>query len=399
MKINLSIILFLLTFKMLSQENYCKNLILNTYYHEKTKELISQNKTKTNITLIIPVVFHVVYNLSIENVHDSLLIKQLDVLNRDFKRQNTDTVNTPAPFKNFAAGMDIQFCFASSTPSATPTNGINRVFTNKSFFNAPPNYATLDSLKHTNLGGADAWNTTEYLNIWIGNVTNVSGYAAPPTNMMASEDGVGVNYKTLGTLNSSLPYNKFRTITHETGHFFGLKHIWGDDGGTCSGTDFMADTPNQANYTPGSGTNNCNAFPLFDACTTGGNGIMFMNYMDYSNDGCRNMFTTAQVNYMNATINCCRAGFLNTTAADCNLITGINKNTSQKNSFKIFPNPAKEILNIENGLNLKEIKITNLTGKEIINVKGTNRLNVGELQSGIYFIYFNGSFPQLFAKE
>ena len=389
-------VLFLCLMNLFGQDNYCRNNIINKDYHSIIPA--TKNKTETNSTLYIPVVFHVVYNAAIENVHDTLLIKQLNQLNKDFKRLNSDTVNTPVPFKSLAAGMDIQFCFASTTPSATPTNGIDRVFTAKTFFNAPPNYVILDSLKHSNLGGADAWNTAKYLNIWIGNVTNLSGYAAPPGNMMVSEDGVGVNYKTLGTINSTLPYNKFRTITHETGHFFGLKHIWGDDGGTCAGTDFMADTPNQANFTPGSMTNTCNIFPLFDACTPAGNGIMFMNFMDYTNDDCRNMFTVAQVAYMGAVINALRTGFLTTTAADCYVATGMDLQEEKKSRFSIFPNPANEIINIKTDILIKEIKIRDVIGKEIVSAAFSQQLNIKNLAPGIYFIYADNFTPVKFIK-
>src|SRR5688572_14223936 len=235
---------------LFSQENPCGFRFENNAWHNGVVKQLAQMNLKTNAaTLIVPVVFHVVYNSPIENVPDSLIVQQLDRLNKDFQKKNADTINTPLAFKAFAKAMDIQFCFAQFTPSMVPTTGINRVFTNKTFFNAPSSYSILDSLKHTSLGGADSWDITKYLNIWVANVTNVSGYSAPPGNMMNNEDGIGVNYKSLGTSNSTLPYNKRRTVVHEAGHFFGLRHIWGDDGGTCSGTDFMGDTPNQANFT------------------------------------------------------------------------------------------------------------------------------------------------------
>ena len=77
-----------------------------------------------------------------------------------------------------------------------------------------------------------------------------------------------------------------RTATHEIGHWLGLKHVWGDDGNSCAGSDGVADTPNQAGPTYG-----CLSYPATDACSPNPPGIMFMNYMDYSDDTCMYMFT------------------------------------------------------------------------------------------------------------
>jgi hypothetical protein len=87
--------------------------------------------------------------------------------------------------------------------------------------------------------------------------------------------------------------NLGRTLTHEVGHWLFLYHIWGDDGSGCTGSDLISDTPNQAgeNY-------NCPTFPVNDNCNTTAAGVMFMNYMDYVNDGCMNMFTTGQATRM-----------------------------------------------------------------------------------------------------
>ncbi|HEX2684776.1 MAG TPA: M43 family zinc metalloprotease, partial [Ferruginibacter sp.] len=81
-------------------------------------------------------------------------------------------------------------------------------------------------------------------------------------------------------------YDLGRTATHEVGHWMNLIHIWGDDGGSCSGTDMVDDTPNQAseNY-------QCPAFPHVSCSNTGD---MSMNYMDYTYDRCMYMFSKGQ---------------------------------------------------------------------------------------------------------
>jgi hypothetical protein len=35
-------------------------------------------------------------------------------------------------------------------------------------------------------------------------------------------------------------YRLGRTAVHETGHYLGLLHIWGDDGSACTGDDFKS---------------------------------------------------------------------------------------------------------------------------------------------------------------
>jgi hypothetical protein len=104
-----------------------------------------------------------------------------------------------------------------------------------------------------------------------------------------------VAYRAFGSIDDG-PFNlqnnfkKGRTTTHEVGHFFGLKHIWGDDNGDCSGSDYVNDTPNQSGSTSG-----CPAHPRV-TCTDVT--AMFQNFLDYTNDECMNLFTLGQVGRM-----------------------------------------------------------------------------------------------------
>lgn len=88
-----------------------------------------------------------------------------------------------------------------------------------------------------------------------------------------------------------------KTLVHEAGHFFNLYHIWGDDNGGCNGSDFVGDTPNQADATTG-----CHTGIRTDNCTPSGSGVMYQNYMDYSYDACLVMFTNEQVSRMEAAL-------------------------------------------------------------------------------------------------
>ena len=95
---------------------------------------------------------------------------------------------------------------------------------------------------------------------------------------------------------ATAPFNLGRTATHEIGHWLNLRHIWGDDGTGCSGSDFVADTPNAAGPNFGTPT-----FPHV-TCNNGPNGDLFMNYMDYTDDAAMFMFTAGQVDRMQAAL-------------------------------------------------------------------------------------------------
>lgn len=250
------------------------------------------NQNTTNAIITIPVVFHVVYNTSAQNISDAKIQAQIDQLNLDFARLNADRTNTPTAWQSIAANTNIQFCLAQRDPSGNLTNGIERRQTTVTSFSSNNN------IKFTANGGLNAWPATQYLNVWTGNLSGgLLGYAQFPGGPAAT-DGIVLLFSSVGSVASpgtASPYNLGRTATHEVGHWLNLYHIWGDDGTGCSGSDQVGDTPNQAGSNSG-----CPTFPRTDACTSTSPGVMFMNYMDYTNDGCMNMFTTGQSTRMNA---------------------------------------------------------------------------------------------------
>jgi hypothetical protein len=61
---------------------------------------ISSNaKTQQLKRIIIPVIVHVLYHYPSENIPDNLVKSQITALNRDFRKQNADTIKIPAAFK------------------------------------------------------------------------------------------------------------------------------------------------------------------------------------------------------------------------------------------------------------------------------------------------------------
>ena len=234
-------------------------------------------------TIYIPVIFHIVLpNPNI--VTDAQMQSQLDVLNKDFFGSNSDSIKIPSYFKSLFGKSGIQFCLAQRTPDEDETSGIERVTTKQSSFGID------DGVKHISSGGTESWDTEKYLNVWVTTLSNgLLGYSTFPDNGSPDEQGVVIDYRSLPG-GSYAAYNTGKTLTHETGHYFNLYHIWGDDDGACTGTDYVDDTPNQANS-----SNTCYSGIHTDNCTKSGNGIMYQNYMDYTPDACLIMFTTNQV--------------------------------------------------------------------------------------------------------
>lgn len=231
----------------------------------------------------IPVVVHIVYNIASENISDAQVYNQLDVLNDDFRRLNSDVGETPGYFAGVAADCEINFCLATLDPSGNPTTGITRTSTSKTSF------STGDDMKFGTYGHT-IWDRNKYLNLWVCDLSGgLLGYAQFPGGS-ASTDGVVIDYVYFGVGGAgSAPYDLGRTATHEVGHWLNLYHIWGDDGTGCAGSDLCADTPNQADETYG-----CPNGAIRISCSNGPNGDMYQNYMDYTDDGCMNLFTAGQ---------------------------------------------------------------------------------------------------------
>ena len=197
-----------------------------------------------------------------------------------------------------AADTEIEFSLATEDPNGNTTNGITRTQTSQSSF------STNNGVKYSSSGGIDAWNTSEYLNIWVCDLSGgLLGYAQFPGGN-ATSDGVVCDYAYFGnTGTATSPYDLGRTATHEVGHWLNLRHIWGDS--NC-GNDFCGDTPEHSGSNYG-----CPSYPSTSNCNGNGSaGDMFMNYMDYTDDGCMNIFTQDQKTRMIAAINTSRSGLL-----------------------------------------------------------------------------------------
>ena len=303
------------------QQQIAEDPAVETRMHQierATSQWLSDPSHRTGAVITIPVVVHVVYNTAAQNISDAQIQSQIAVLNEDFRKLNADASLTPSVFSSLATDCQIQFCLAQRDPNGNATTGIVRKSTTTTAF------STNDNVKRTANGGDDAWNSTQYLNLWSCNLSGgVLGYAQFPGGAAAT-DGVVILYSAFGRTGTvSAPYNKGRTATHEVGHWLNLRHIWGD--ANC-GSDLVNDTPTAKTSNFG-----CPTFPYnVGACSGNTTGEMTMNYMDYTDDACMYMFTAGQAARMTAAINTSRTGLLTslgctppTPPTSCGTVTGL----------------------------------------------------------------------------
>lgn len=256
----------------------------------------------------IPIIFHVIHDNeavgSGDNLSAALINAQITQLNNDFRKiAGTSGANSNA----VGADTEVEFCAATIDENGITMSepGINRVNRNSKGWTAPP-YGTCnpnfnDAYIEGTIKPQSGWDPTKYLNIWVCDLNcGILGYAQFPSSSglgglnsnggSANTDGVVVIPSSVGSTTSPNPaggsYNKGRTLTHEIGHWIGLRHIWGDGG--CGVDDFCNDTPTSdaANY--GCPTTH----------TSCGSTDMVQNYMDYTDDDCMNIFTQDQKSRM-----------------------------------------------------------------------------------------------------
>lgn len=264
-------------------------------------QLALEEGNRAETVFYIPVVFHVIHSGQAvgvgANISVTQIMSQLDVLNRDFRKQNTDTLIAPAIFKDRIADIRIAFCLAETDPSGNPTSGITRhVYNNTSNFDVAIKPAT-------------QWDFTRYLNIWTTVLNGtLLGYGTPPGLFPDNQDGIVVDYRRIGSYPDN-PYEteaRGRTCVHEVGHWLGLWHPFQDgcvgmNPGSCAlEGDFICDVPPVAAENFGcpnlaNPPNSCAESPIDEP-------DMYTNYMDYANEECQCMFTYGQRDVMRATL-------------------------------------------------------------------------------------------------
>ncbi|GAB5418769.1 MAG: hypothetical protein Crog4KO_05260 [Crocinitomicaceae bacterium] len=371
----------------------------------QTFEDAKASQTKSNFDYTIPVVFHVVYNTPDQNLPDSVILNQLQVLNDDYNRENADTVNLRSEFLPIAGDPKIRFVLAQIDENGTPTTGITRTSTSTSSFGSLAvlggDFTDLEMVKSTADGGHDPWDQSRYLNIWICNmaidffgqqVPAILGYATPPAGLSnwppgstnGLSDGVVLQFQAVGNNNPN-PLDtgggtidvEGRTATHEVGHYLGLRHIWGDGG--CTEEDGVDDTPNA----DAESQQDCD--PSKNTCTDNILGMdlpdMIENYMDYSAETCQNSFTAGQVDLMHGVLDGPRYDLVNGNPAN------ISENAIIE--WNVMPNPTDGLVRIESKDIIESIEIFNPQGESIVITNPSAlsaELHLDEYAAGVYII-------------
>ncbi len=364
---------------------------------------IPSNRAASDTFLYVRVVVHIVYNKPEENLADSVVYNQIQVLNEDYGRLNPDSVNLRPVFQP-VTGVDsrIRFLLADTDPQGNPTNGITRTQTSTtSFFNLGGS-GIAEGVKSTASGGIDPWDQSRFLNIWVCNMSipfigpAVLGYAIPPAGLpnwdpnstTGISDGVVIQFQVFGANNPNIIsaggttyIARGRTPVHEIGHYLGLRHIWGD-ATNCAGNDGILDTPRATDKS----NSDCDASKNTCVDTIAGIDMpdMIENYMDYSAETCQNSFTKDQIDFVRWVLRSKRPDIFTVS------FTGIPELKNQ-HAFSIWPNPANESVTIsnDNGDVISEVALYNTAGQRILtqrNHKSDILIQTSQLKQGIYYI-------------
>jgi hypothetical protein len=353
-------------------------------------------------SLSIPVVFHILfrgddpYQFSEKDINAQMERLNIDFFNvshpyltdeyksqsflslGDEKKFYLKTADRLSGYAKNAAQSKISFCLADTDPQGNRTTGVEYIKVSDYY------EGISDKMKFTEAGGADAWPTYQYCNIWVIPMKeDLVGYAQMP-NGPENTDGIVLNSRffarhkyayNYGQEQVDMVFTMGRSLTHLMGSYLNLHELW-NESEPC-GDDMVDDTPihNAPNWTLDEyqHVSTCGDYPV----------EMTMNLMDNTPDSAQYMFTHGQVMRMQATLSSSGGsrgklaikGMCNT---ENRLVEGGDRNSKledaarlqvEKMQVRAYPNPSS-------GDFTTEIKSNNTT--ETIQVRVFNA--IGNLQ-------------------
>ncbi|MCY4419319.1 MAG: M43 family zinc metalloprotease [Cytophagales bacterium] len=237
-----------------------------------------QNKTWTQKRIYqLRIVFHAVGTQNFLNKLNEKIIQQfMEELESDFSGQTQKHKSSSIPVsvqKIAAQDTHIRFRLAALMPNGSPfpsqITGLNL---------HPREQISWTSDQASLLPKLYGWNNQKYVNIYL--VENFH-----PQNLKALS--VLSTTEHIGHIVLRPDPNSSHSLSHEMGHYLGLKHPWGKGGSCDPDPDLISDTPSQTS-------------PLF-TCEENkimqcGSRAMVENFMGYA--PCRSLFTLKQKNHM-----------------------------------------------------------------------------------------------------
>lgn len=241
-----------------------------------------------NVVYTIPVVFHVIHlGESVgtgSNISDAQLMQALDDLNYDFR-----------DIGGAGTDVEIEFCLAQRAPDGSPSTGINRV--NGYGVGDYESIGMATGGNETALKALSIWPNRDYLNIWVV-YDIIGGFGMAPPNGFATLPGAPSNVDGIVLRADATGVSSYsHVITHEVGHFFALYHTFeGSVGSTCAPNtdchlqgDRICDTPHHLQPSGGCVTTGTTCDMVTSIAEVA------HNYMNYTDNSCRDRFTAEQV--------------------------------------------------------------------------------------------------------
>lgn len=272
------------------------------------------------VVYYIPIVFHLLHNGGTENISDEQILDALEILNRDYRLQNSDANNVHADFAGLPADVEIEFRLATKAPNGTCFTGITHTQSSASL--SGNGTTQVNAIIAGNDVYNGEWMGNKYLNVFIcGDIGGAAGYTFTPSNFIGSgmDNGIWLKHEYVGSIGTSSS-SRSRALTHEVGHWLNLQHVWGPNNNpgnasSCNDDDYVSDTPNCI------GVTSCQLNEM-----TCGPRANVENYMDYSY--CSKMFTPGQVTRMRMALNSSIGGRSNLKSASNLIATGADGNIS-----------------------------------------------------------------------